>query len=111
MEVLEIMPRIEGIFLDQGIAELQYLPKEARECLKDDIGLVCYIWESAIKKPNACVPDINRKNFIVTSDGHLHLIDTNVYYDWEVAPEKTKKILLESLQRLKDLQLTLIETL
>lgn len=111
MEVLEVMPRIDGIRLNQGIADLQFLPKESRECLKDDIGLVCYIWESAIKKSNAWVPDINRKNFIVTPDGHLHLIDTNVYYNWKEISEETKKILLESLQMLKNLQITLIETL
>ncbi len=85
--VFEIQRRIEGhifesSFLQRAIDFLKKYPEDKRRELGKTFGQIVACYEQAIAESSKYVPDINAVNFICDHEGRLHLIDTNVEFNF-----------------------------
>lgn len=95
--VFEIQRRIDGhVFrfslLNAAIDSLKKYPEDKRRELGKTFGQIVDCYERAIAERSNYVPDINAANFICDHDGRLHLIDTNIEFDFSENPKISKSI-------------------
>jgi hypothetical protein len=97
--VFEIQRRIEGYtfqssLLTTAIKYVKKYPEDKRREIGKTLEQIVDCYERGIQGKSKYVTDMNAINFILDQDGNIHLIDTNVEFDFSEESKIPEDILI-----------------